>query len=153
MKWFVVVFLTTWLSTVIGPTVHGIEQDRDTAERDLRNLQGSGPKSRNRQSDPAAIAKLIDDINAAVRANKQRMLSIIVINTDIAAAQLEREKAETGLTFGDVYVAHSLALATKKKFKAIVALHKSGKSWADIAKSHDVSLKGSSELIKQMQRQ
>ena len=103
--------------------------------------------------DAAAIAKLIDDINAAVRSNKQRMLSIITINTDVAASQLEQEKAETGMTFGDVYVAHSLSLATKKKFKAIVALHKAGQTWAQIAKSHNVSLKGSSELIKEMQRQ
>ena len=104
-------------------------------------------------ADPKAIAKLIDDINAAVRKNKERMLSIIVINTDVAAATLEKQRAESGLTFGDVYVAHSLALATRKKFSAIMAMKKSGKSWAQIAKSHNVSLKGSSELIKEMQRQ
>jgi hypothetical protein len=57
------------------------------------------------------------------------------------------------LTLGDVYVAHSLALATGKKVSSMFALHKSGKSWAEIAKSHNVSLKGSSELIKEMQRQ
>jgi hypothetical protein len=104
-------------------------------------------------ADPKAIAQLIDDINAAARTNKQRMLSIIVINTDVATATLEQQKKETGLTFGDVYVAHSLALATKKKFSAIVALHKSGQSWAQIAKSHNVTLKGSRELIKEMQKQ
>lgn len=124
MRKFVVVLLTTVLSVAIA-----------VAE------------------DAAAIAKLIDDINAAVRTDKPRMLSIITINTDIAASTLERQKAETGLTFGDVYVAHSLALATKKKFSAIVALHKSGQSWAQIAKSHNVKLKGSSELIKEMQKQ
>ncbi len=103
--------------------------------------------------DPAAIAKLIEDINAAVRTNKQRMLTIITINTDVATTTLEQEKARTGLSFGDVYVAHSLSLATKKKFSTIVALKKSGQSWAQIAKSHKVSLKGSSELIKEMQKQ
>lgn len=103
--------------------------------------------------DAAAIAKLIEDINAAVRSNKQRMVSIITINTDVSASQLEREKSETGLTFGDVYVAHSLSLATRKKFNAIIALHKSGQSWAQIAKAHGVTLKGSSELIKEMQKQ
>lgn len=102
--------------------------------------------------DPAAIAKLIEDINAAARKNKQRMLSLIVINTDVAASTLEQEKASHGLTFGDVYVAHSLSLATGKKVSAIFAQHKSGKSWAQIAKSHNVSLKGSSELIKEMQK-
>jgi hypothetical protein len=103
--------------------------------------------------DAAAIAKLIDDINAAVRTNKQRMLSIITINTDVAATTLEQEKERTGLSFGEVYVAHSLALATRKKFSAIVALKKSGQSWDQIAKSHKVSLKGSSELIREMQKQ
>jgi hypothetical protein len=103
-------------------------------------------------ADPKAIAKLIDDINAAARTNKERMISIIVINTDVAPTTLEQQKKETGLTLGDVYVAHSLALATKKKFSAIVALHKSGQSWAQIAKSHNVTLKGSSELIKEMQK-
>jgi hypothetical protein len=124
MRKFVVIFLTTFLSVAIAAA-----------------------------EDAAAIAKLIDDINTAVRTNKQRMLSIITINTDIATSTLERQKAETGLTFGDVYVAHSLALATKKKFSAIVALHKSGQSWAQIAKSHNVTLKGSSELIREMQKQ
>ena len=124
MRKFVVILLTTFLSVAIAAA-----------------------------EDAAAIAKLIGDINAAVRTNKQRMLSIITINTDIAATTLERQKAETGLTFGDVYVAHSLALATKKKFSAIIALHKSGQSWAQIAKSHNVTLKGSSELIREMQKQ
>jgi hypothetical protein len=103
-------------------------------------------------ADPKAIAKLIDDINAAARTNKERIISIIVINTDVAAATLDQQKKETGLTLGDIYVAHSLALATKKKFSAIIALHKSGQSWAQIAKSHNVTLKGSSELIREMQR-
>jgi hypothetical protein len=104
-------------------------------------------------ADPKAIAKLIDDINTAARTNKERITSIIVINTDVATTTLERQKKETGLTLGDVYVAHSLALATKKKFSAIIALHKSGQSWAQIAKSHNVTLQGSSELIKEMQKQ
>jgi hypothetical protein len=103
-------------------------------------------------ADPKAIAKLIDDINGAARTNKDRMISIIVINTDVAASTLEREKKENGLTLGDVYVAHSLALATKKKFSAILSLHKSGQTWAQIAKSHNVTLKGSSELIREMQK-
>jgi hypothetical protein len=103
-------------------------------------------------ADPKAIAKLIDDINAAARTNKERMISIIVINTDVATTTLERQKKETGLTLGDIYVAHSLALATRKKFSAIIALHQSGQSWAQIAQSHNVTLKGSSELIKEMQK-
>ena len=152
MKTFVVILLTTLLAPAMVPAVDGSEGRQNALQR-FAERRGSGGSARSSASDPAAIAKLIDDINAAIRTNKQRMLSIMVINTDVAASTLEQEKASTGMTFGDVYVAHSLSLATKKKFSAIVALHKAGKTWAQIAKSHNVSLKGSSELVKEMQRQ
>ena len=150
MKTSVVILLATMVSAFFAD-VFGIEpeQMRDGDRLSIDKSQSSKAVA----ADPKAIAKLIADINAAARTNKQRMLSIIVINTDVASSTLEREKSETGLTFGDVYVAHSLALATRKKFSAIVALHTSGKSWADIARSHGVTLKGSSELIKEMQKQ
>ena len=130
------------------------EENQGGQDRRLETGARGSSKGRTKNAqDSASIAKLIDDINSAVRSNKQRMLSIITINTDVATSQLEQEKTRTGMTFGDVYVAHSLALATKKKFNAIVELHKSGKSWSDIAKSHNVTLKGSSDLIEQMKRQ
>jgi hypothetical protein len=127
--------------------------DSIAAEPDRSTETPGRSKSTTVTVDPNAIAKLIEDINAAARTNKQRMLTIIVINTDVASTTLEQEKAQHGLTLGDVYVAHSLALATGKKVNSIFALHKSGKTWAQIAKSHNVSLKGSSELIKEMQKQ
>lgn len=100
--------------------------------------------------DSTSINKLIADINAVAKANKARMLKIMVINTDVAASTLESEKSRTGLSFGDVYVAHSLALATHKSFDQIVALQKSGQSWAKIAQTHKVSLQGSTAALKEM---
>ena len=102
--------------------------------------------------DSKAIAKLIREINAAARADKRRMLSIIVINTNVAATTLEQQKARTGLSFGDIYVAHALSLATRKKFDSIVALKAAGQSWSRIARAHNVSLKGSTELLKEMMK-
>ena len=96
------------------------------------------------------IAKCIADIDAAARVDKQRTLSIIVINTDVAASTLEQQKARTGFSFGEVYVAHSLALATHKKFDAIAKLKLSGKTWEQIARDHNVTLKGSRELLRQI---
>ena len=143
--------LAVLLSVTVVSSSVAVERERlDDPSRWSKEKSAAG---RPVAADPKAIAKLIDEINAAVRKNKERMLSIIVINTDVAATTLEKQKADSGLTFGDVYVAHSLALATKKKFSAIMAMKKAGKSWAQIAKSHNVSLKGSSELIKEMQRQ
>jgi hypothetical protein len=143
---------------LVGLLLSALPASSSATERErLDRLRSGRSKDKSNSTavaaDPKTIAKLIDDINTAVRTNKERMLSIITINTDVAASTLEQQKKETGLTFGDVYVAHSLALATKKKFSAVIALHKSGQTWAQIAKSHNVSLKGSRELIKEMQRQ
>ena len=100
--------------------------------------------------DSAAIHKLIVDINAAAKTNKARILRIMVINTDVAASTLELEKARTGLSYGEVYVAHSLAIASHKSFNQIVALKASGQSWARIAQMHKVSLQGSTATLKEM---
>jgi hypothetical protein len=101
-------------------------------------------------NDSAAINKLIADINAAAKTNKKRILTIMVINTDVAAATLEAEKSRTGLTLGEIYVAHSLAMAAKKSFNEMVALKAEGQSWARIAEMHKVSLKGSTAALKEM---
>ena len=103
-----------------------------------------------RANDTAAINKLIADINAAAKANKARMMKIMVINTDVAASTLEQEKARTGLSLGEVYVAHSLAMASHKTFNQIVALKAAGQSWAKIAETNKVSLKGSTAALKEM---
>jgi PIN domain nuclease of toxin-antitoxin system len=108
----------------------------------------AGPMAR--ADDSAAINKLIADINSAAKTNKARMLKIIVINTDVAASTLEQERSRTGLTLGDVYVAHSLAMASHKSFDQIVALKAGGQGWAQIAQTHKVSLKGSTAALKEM---
>lgn len=100
--------------------------------------------------DSAAINKLIAGINAAAKADKARMLRIIVINTDVTASTLESEKSRTGLSLGDVYVAHSLAMASHKSFNQIVALKVKGQSWSKIAQMHKVSLRGSTAALKEM---
>ena len=152
MKKLVVIGLATLLFAS-GTVAKASETTQDASRGHFEKDPKAKGRGANRQvSDPAAIAKLIEDINTAARKNKQRMLSLIVINTDVAGSTLEQEKASHGLTLGDVYVAHSLALATGKKVSTIFAQHKSGKSWAQIAKLHNVSLKGSSELIKEMQK-
>jgi hypothetical protein len=103
-----------------------------------------------RADDSAAINKLIADINAAAKANKARMLRIMVINTDVAASTLELEKSRTGLSYGEVYAAHSLAMASHKSFAQIAALKVSGQSWAKIAQTNKVSLRGSTAALKEM---
>ena len=100
--------------------------------------------------DSTAIKKLISEIDAVAKTDKARMVRIIVINTDVAASTLEQEKAQTGLSYGEIYVAHSLAMACQKSFKQIVALKNRGQDWAQIAQAHNVSLKGSTAALKEM---
>jgi hypothetical protein len=155
MKRFVAGLLTTLLLSALVVVVDGAEPERKNALQRFADRQEMSRPPKNKETrgnDAAAIAKLIDDINAAVRRNKQRTLSIITINTDVAGATLERQKAQTGLSFGDLYVAHSLALSTRKKFESIMALKKAGQSWSQIAKSHNVRLRGSKELLDEMKR-
>lgn len=126
--------------------------ERDRIDNPANWSTGKSPAGAAARDDSKAVAKLIRDINAAVREDKRRMLSIIVINTNVAATTLEQQKARTGLSFGDLYVAHALSLATRKKFDSIVALKTGGQSWAQIARAHKVSLKGSTELLKEMMK-
>ena len=113
-------------------------------------VRGSKKSGGKKAQDSVPIAKCIADIDAAARTNKQRTVSIIVINTDVAASTLEKQKARTGFSFGEIYVAHSLALATHQKFDAIAKLKLSGKTWEQIAREHNVTLKGSGELLRQI---
>jgi hypothetical protein len=155
MKRLVVLWLATFLTSALVSLVNGAEPERENALQRFSERQETVRLSKRRTvagNDGPAIARLIDEINAAVRRNKPRTLSIITINTDVAASTLEKQKAQTGLTFGDLYVAHSLALSTRTKVDAILALKKSGQSWAQIAQAHKVRLKGSRELLEEMKK-
>jgi hypothetical protein len=102
--------------------------------------------------DSVAINKLISEIDAAARENKTRMLSIITINTDVATTTLEKERARTGFTLGEVYVAHSIALAAHKSFAQIVAMKAKGDTWGKVALLNKVSLRGATSSIRELMR-
>ena len=144
------VFILVTLLSALPDSSSAIERDKTSGI--LVTPRRNSPAARAAADDTKAIDKLIRDINAAARNDKRRMLSIIIINTNVAATTLEQQKARTGLSFGDLYVAHALALATGKKFDAIVALKTGGRSWAEIAQLHGVSLRGSTALLKEMMK-
>ncbi|MEY2527708.1 MAG: hypothetical protein QOE73_2479 [Verrucomicrobiota bacterium] len=103
-----------------------------------------------RADEAKAINSLIAEIDSAVKANKPHMLSLITINTDVAGTTLEQEKSRTGFSYGEVYVAHSIALASHKTFDQIAAVKAKGSSWAQIAQMNKVRLRGSAALLKEM---
>jgi hypothetical protein len=144
---FVLVAMLLWSAPVSSMA---IERDRIDNPANWSSARSAGRGAA--RDDAKAVAKLIGDINAAALKDKRRMLSIIVINTNVAATTLEQQKARTGLSLGDIYVAHALSLATRKRFDSIVALKTGGQSWSQIARAHKVSLRGSTELLKEMMK-
>lgn len=144
----VFILVALLLSTAVASS---IASERD---RSFEILPGwSKDKSPATAADESrAIAKLIRDINAAEKADAKRMLSVVIINTNVAGETLKKQKSRSGLSLGEVYVAHSLALASRKSFDQIVASKARGHSWAKIAQTNNVSLKGSAAALKEMMR-
>ena len=98
----------------------------------------------------AAINKLISEIDGAMKTNRERMISLIVINTDAARTTLEQEKSRTGFSWGEIYVAHSIALASRKNFTEIAAMKAKGQSWPQIAKAKKVSLRAAAKPLQEL---
>lgn len=138
------------VALLLAPPAGSIAGERDKAANRLVWSKKKSSSVMTGADDSAAINKLIADVNAAATANKARMLRIIIINTDVAGSTLEQEKSRNGLSLGEVYVAHSIAMASKKSFNEIVALKAKGQSWAAIAQAHKVSLKGSTAALREM---
>lgn len=98
----------------------------------------------------ATISQTIANINAD--ANKpggpERVLKSISASTHVPAGTLEKEKAKSGLSYGEVFMAHSIASASGKNFDQIAALKAKGQSWDKIAADNNVS-PGGKKVVKQ----
>ena len=64
----------------------------------------------------------------------------ISASTHVPVATLAKEKASTGLSYGDLYAAHAIANAAGKNFDQIVKLKTKGKTWEKVADESNVSL-------------
>lgn len=98
----------------------------------------------------ASINSTIAKINAD--ANKpggpEQALKSISASTNVPVATLEKQKAKSGLSYGDLFIAHSIAKAAGKNFNEIAALKASGQSWDTIADANNVSLDGKKKSVK-----
>src|SRR5688572_31386767 len=84
------------------------------------------------------IKQTVANINAdaAKPDGPAKVVQSISKTTGVPAATLESQKASTGLTYGDIFAAHSIAKASGKKFAEIVALKKKGQTWDQIAEAN-----------------
>lgn len=102
------------------------------------------------QVQAATIKQTVASINADASkpGGPERVLKSISKSTGVPAATLEKQKATTGLSYGDVFAAHSIAKASGKSFDQIAALKAKGQSWDKIAEENNVSLGGEKKVAK-----
>lgn len=92
----------------------------------------------------ATIKQTVASINAdaAKPGGPERVLQSVSKSTGVPAATLEKQKAKTGLSYGDIFAAHAIAKASGKSFDQIAALRAKGQNWDKIAEDNNVSLGG-----------
>lgn len=73
-------------------------------------------------------------------ADHVRVFASLSVDTGVPVPTLEKQKADSGLGFGGVFIANKLASATGKTFDQIVAEHKAGQGWGEIAKANNLKL-------------
>ena len=90
------------------------------------------------------IKQTVASINADASkpGGPERVVKSISKSTGVPAATLESQKASTGLTYGDIFAAHSIAKASGKNFAEIAALKKKGQTWDRIAEANGVDIGG-----------
>lgn len=96
------------------------------------------------QVQAATIKQTIASINADASkpGGPERVLKSISASTGVPVATLEKQKAKTGLNYGDIFAAHAIAKAAGKNFDQIASLKAKGQSWDKIAEENNVSLGG-----------
>ena len=92
----------------------------------------------------ATIKQTVASINAdaSKEGGAARVVQSISKSTGVPAATLEKQRASTGLTYGDIFAAHSIAKASGKTFDEIAALKKKGQTWDQIADANGVDIGG-----------
>ena len=101
-------------------------------------------------SQAAPIDQTIASINADAQkpGGPDRALKSISASTRVPVATLAKEKASSGLSYGDLYAAHAIANAAGKNFDQVVKLKTKGKTWEKVADESNVSLDGKKKVVK-----
>jgi hypothetical protein len=107
------------------------ERARDRSERLDRNNQ---PANR------TGIERRVDAVNALDDSAKAKRAGLTAMSKETAVPLPTVEEAERGhpnAGLGDLFVAQELATKTQKSVSELLGLHRDGKSWAEIAASHN----------------
>jgi hypothetical protein len=97
-----------------------------------------------------SIKQTIANINADAGkpGGPAKVLQSISASTHVPVATLEKQKTKTGMTYGDLFIAHSIAKAAGKSFDEIAAQKSKGGDWDKIAADNNVDLGGKKTTAK-----
>ena len=99
----------------------------------------------------ASLTQTVASINSDAQkaGGPAKVLQSVSKSTGVPVATLEKQKTTTGLTYGDIFAAHTVAKASGKTFDEIVALRKKGDSWDKISTDTGVAPSGSKKTAAQ----
>lgn len=80
---------------------------------------------------------------------EDRVLDRMSSDLGVPVETLRQQQRTSGLSFGNLFIANSLARSTGKSFDEILATRRSGKGWGQIARENNVRL---GEVVSRMKR-
>lgn len=80
------------------------------------------------------------DREAQQERGEERVLARLSADLALSEETLRAQKQSTNLSYGNLFIAHSLARATGNTFESIVSTHHNGKAWGQIAQEHNIKL-------------
>jgi hypothetical protein len=90
--------------------------------------------------------------NAAKDQPDTQVFTVMSAHLGVPSDALKAAKAESGLGMGQLYIAHSLARATKSDVKALLNENKM-KSWGQIAKDKKVNMKEIENDVEKLEKE
>ena len=95
-----------------------------------------------RADDIVVLERTASDFDTwgATSNGRDQVLTAISRDTGVPITTLEAQRERTGLGYGGLFIANSLASATGQTFDEIAALKASGHGWGWIAKQNNVKL-------------
>ena len=99
----------------------------------------------------ASTDKSIAALNADAQkpGGPERVMQSISASTHVPVGTLEKGKAKYKLSYGDLFMAYSIASASGKTFDDIAARKAKGATWQKVADEVNVSLDGKKKVAKQ----
>jgi hypothetical protein len=128
---------TIWVPPPVGSHIGGHYEDAgDVESKPTSDLGKAGERS----DLATAVAKLDGRANTVVEGHAL-LPTAVSIQTGVTTEVLTKQRASSGLSYGQLLVANSLASGSGKSFDQILALRAKAASWSQLAASLHINPK------------